>query len=207
MHDNDLEFINREIKELLEEKGIRNWSYILRNKMGVLNAIRTTMEAARKILHSKKMPKTFWTEAVKIAVFVLNRTGSSPISGVFPFKLWYKKNVNMDVFKISGSRVAGHVPKEKELKLDAKNKEGIFVGYSDTVKRYRIYFPYNKKVEILKDVIFLPEKSETPQENSIFIEPEDDQEEAYEEGQVEIQIHKKTRNATGKKQLEAMNHQ
>lgn len=113
----------------------------------------------------------------------------------------------MDVFKIFGSRVAAHIPKEKRLKLDAKNKEGIFVSYSDNVKGYRIYFLYNKKVEILKDVIFLPEKSETPQENSIFIEPEDDQEEAYEEGQVEIQIHKKTRNATGKKQLEAMNHQ
>lgn len=83
--------------------------------------------------------------------------------------------------------MAAHIPKEKRLKLDAKSKEGIFVSYSDNVKGYRIYFPYNKKVEILKDVIFLPKKSEI-QENSIFIEPEDDQEEAYEESQVEIQI-------------------
>lgn len=96
----------------------------------------------------------------------------------------------MGVFKISGSRVAEHVLRMKGLKLDAKSKEGIFqaivIGYSDNVKRYRIYFPYNEKIEILKDVIFLPKKSKALQENSIFIVPKDDQEEAYEEDQVEI---------------------
>lgn len=49
------------------------------------------MKAARTMLHSKKMPKTFWAEAVNTAVFVLNRTGSSPISGVSPFKLWLQE--------------------------------------------------------------------------------------------------------------------
>ena len=39
-----------------------------------------------------------------------------------------------------------HVPKEKRTKLDPLGKKGIFVGYSDTSKTYRIYFPGLKKI-------------------------------------------------------------
>lgn len=53
--------------------------------------------------------------------------------------------------------MAVHIPKERRLKLDAKSKEGIFVGYSENVKGYRIYFQQSKKVEILNDIIFLQE--------------------------------------------------
>jgi hypothetical protein len=45
-------------------------------------------------------------------------------------------------------------PKEKRTKLDPPEQKGIFVGYSDTSKAYRIYIPSHRKVEISRDVTF-----------------------------------------------------
>ena len=47
-----------------------------------------------------------------------------------------------------------HIPKEKRTKLDPSGRKGIFVGYFESSKDYRIYFPGYKKIEISRDVIF-----------------------------------------------------
>ena len=44
-----------------------------------------------------------------------------------------------------------HIPKEKRTKLDLSGRKGIFVGYSESSKAYRIGY---KKIDINKDVKF-----------------------------------------------------
>lgn len=145
--DNGLEFINLELKELLEKKGIRHERscvYSPEQNGRTEREMRTIVEAPRTVLHSKDQDKILWTEAVNSVVFVLNRVGNCPIKGQTPFELWYDKEPNMAIFKEFGSKVAVHIPKEKRRKLDAKSEDAIFVGYSETVKGYRVYFPKKK---------------------------------------------------------------
>ena len=47
-----------------------------------------------------------------------------------------------------------HIPKEKRTKLDPSGKKGIFMGYSESSKAYRIYFLRFKKIDISRDVTF-----------------------------------------------------
>ena len=47
-----------------------------------------------------------------------------------------------------------HVQKEKRTKLNPSRRKGVFVGYNDTSKVYRIYFPGFKNIDISKDVTF-----------------------------------------------------
>ena len=47
-----------------------------------------------------------------------------------------------------------HIPKEKRTKSDPSGKKGIFAGYSERSKAYRIYFPGFKKIEISRGVAF-----------------------------------------------------
>ena len=47
-----------------------------------------------------------------------------------------------------------HIPKEKRPKLDPSRKKGIFVGYSESSKSYKIYFPRFKKIDISRDITF-----------------------------------------------------
>ena len=56
--------------------------------------------------------------------------------------------------RIFGCSVYIHIPKEKSTKLDPLGKTGIFVGYSESSKAYRIYFPGFKKIDISRDVTF-----------------------------------------------------
>ena len=56
--------------------------------------------------------------------------------------------------KIFGCHVYLHVPKEKRSKLDPSGKKGIFVGYSDQSKAYKIYIPGFRKIEVRRIVTF-----------------------------------------------------
>ena len=47
-----------------------------------------------------------------------------------------------------------HILKEKRTKFDPSGKKGIFVGYSESSKAYRIYFSGFKKIDISRDVTF-----------------------------------------------------
>ena len=57
--------------------------------------------------------------------------------------------------RIFGTPVYIPVPKEKRAKLEPFGKKGIFVGYSESSKAYRIYVPGQRYTEFSRDVIFL----------------------------------------------------
>ena len=48
----------------------------------------------------------------------------------------------------------GVLPKEKRTKLEPTTEKGIFVGYSETSKAFRVYIPSSRKVVIRRDVRF-----------------------------------------------------
>jgi hypothetical protein len=56
--------------------------------------------------------------------------------------------------RIFGCLIYIHVPKDKRKKLEPSGKKGIFVGYSESSKAYRIYVPSQQKVETSRDVTF-----------------------------------------------------
>ena len=51
-------------------------------------------------------------------------------------------------FHIFGFLVYSHVPSVKRMKLDPTKKKGIFVGYSEISKSYKIYIPSLRKVKV-----------------------------------------------------------
>nr|CAI5869224.1 unnamed protein product [Callosobruchus analis] len=60
-----------------------------------------------------------------------------------------------------GCKVSDHIPKEKSLKWDEKRIEGTFLGHGEDVKRYRVYFSRRGKVQVVRDMIFLPKVQNT----------------------------------------------
>jgi hypothetical protein len=47
-----------------------------------------------------------------------------------------------------------HIPKDNRNKLDPSGKKGIFVGYCEVSKAFRIYIPGQHHIEISQDVTF-----------------------------------------------------
>jgi hypothetical protein len=64
------------------------------------------------------------------------------------------KKPNVENLRIFGCPVYSHIPKDKRNKLEPSGKKGIFVGYSDLSKAYRIYIPEKHKIEVSRDVTF-----------------------------------------------------
>ncbi|KAJ8884172.1 hypothetical protein PR048_016029 [Dryococelus australis] len=64
------------------------------------------------------------------------------------------------------------MPKEKTFKLDPKNKTGVFLGYDEDVKGYRVFIPLSNTAEVHYAVVFLlPEcKHEVEEQNMDDIE-------------------------------------
>ena len=66
-----------------------------------------------------------------------------------------------------------HIPKEKRTKLDPSRKKGIFVGYSESSKSYRIYFPGFKNIDISRDVTFDEDLAYIKSRKKLAEEPEE----------------------------------
>jgi hypothetical protein len=47
-----------------------------------------------------------------------------------------------------------HIPKEKRNKLEPSGKKGIFVGYYEVSKAFKIYIPGHRHIKISRDVTF-----------------------------------------------------
>lgn len=67
---------------------------------------RTLMNMAQCMLLESKMSKMFWGEAVRAAIYTINRLGSSVLSeNISPADLWYKikvYNENIRTFGCTG---------------------------------------------------------------------------------------------------------
>lgn len=98
---------------------------------------RSILNAARSIIYSSWVPIHLWAEAIAYSVYTLNRVLSSTAE-ITPYESWYKKRPDVSHLRIFGSRTFVHIPESLRKKLDPKSREGIFVGYSETSKAFRV---------------------------------------------------------------------
>ncbi|XP_047033011.1 uncharacterized protein LOC124639612 [Helicoverpa zea] len=101
-----------------------------------------------------------YTKAINTAAYVINRTGKSSVDGKTPYELWSNKTFDINNLKVFGTPVYVHIPKEKRRKWDPKGEKGILVGYGETTKGYRVFFPHMNTVETKRDIIFVKENKE-----------------------------------------------
>jgi transposase InsO family protein len=112
-----------------------------------------TMVATAHALKQRGMLAIYWGEAVMIAVHLLNRSPTKALDSKTPYEAWHgHKPV------VSHLRVFGCLAFAKEVnhvsKLDDRSTPGVFIGYAEGVKAYRILNPATQRVRISWDVVF-----------------------------------------------------
>jgi hypothetical protein len=95
-----------------------------------------------------------WAEAAMVDVYVQNRLSHSALGFKTPEMMFTGKKLEVSHLKIFGCPVFIHIPKEKRNKLEPSGKKGIFVGYCEVSKAFRIYIPGHRHIEISRDVTF-----------------------------------------------------
>ena len=114
-----------------------------------------------------------WAEASRTAVYVHNCTPHIVLENKTLEEVFSGKKPEVSHLRIFGCLVYIHIPKEKRTKLDPSGKKGIFVGYSESLKAYRIYFPGFKKIDISRDVTFDEDIAYNKSRNKPAEEPEE----------------------------------
>nr|KYP38721.1 Retrovirus-related Pol polyprotein from transposon TNT 1-94 [Cajanus cajan] len=105
---------------------------------------RTLLEKARCLLSNDGLTKSFWVEAMNTTCYLVNRSPSTAIGCKTPIEVWSTKPANYSILRISSCHAYYHV---NEGKLEPRSRKGLFMGYGDGVKGYRIWSPSEKTYE------------------------------------------------------------
>ncbi|KAH9734288.1 Integrase catalytic domain-containing protein [Citrus sinensis] len=109
---------------------------------------RSIQEMTRIILNENSLPKYFWAEAVNTACYVLNRVLIRPNLNKTPYELWKNRKPNIGYFKVCGCKCFILNTKDNLGKFNPKFDVGIFLGYSNSSKAYRVY---NKRTLVVEE--------------------------------------------------------
>ncbi|WJX62480.1 hypothetical protein P8452_47472 [Trifolium repens] len=140
--DHGKEFENSRFSEFCADEGIGHEfsSPITPQQNGVVERKnRTLQEAARVMLHAKKLPYYFWAEAMNTACYVHNRVTLRKGTSTTLYEIWKGRKPTVKHFHVFGSKCYILADREQRRKMDPKSDEGIFLGYSLTSRAYRVF--------------------------------------------------------------------
>lgn len=155
------EFTSGEFNEFCKHHGIKRQlttAYTPQQNGVAERKNRTVMNMVRSMLSDKKIPKTFWPEAVNWTIYVLNRCPTLAVKDVTPEEMWSGVKPSVGYFRVFGCMAHVHVPSVRRTKLDDKSFICVLLGVSEESKGYRLYDPIAKKIVVSRDVIFEEEK-------------------------------------------------
>ena len=104
-------------------------------------------------MFSSGLPKKFWGEAVMTAAYLVNRSPSTAIEFLTPEQKWSNKIPDLSNLRVFGCTAYAH---QSEGKLQPRSIKGVFLGYPQGVKGYRIWLKDEQGFKTInsRDVIF-----------------------------------------------------
>ncbi|XP_035843200.1 uncharacterized protein LOC118490096 [Helianthus annuus] len=148
------EFTSKEFNQYCEDQGIERQltaPYTPQQNGVVERRNRTVMEVTRSLLKTMAVPEMFWGEAVRHAMYVLNRVSTKGFKGKTPYEGWkgFKPKLNkLKVFGCVGfiKKVGGHLDK-----LADRSQPLVYFGSESGSKEYRMYNPKQKRICVVRE--------------------------------------------------------
>ena len=107
------------------------------------------MEAVKTMIHDQYLPMHIWVEATRMTVYVHNILSHSSLGFKTPEEMFTGKKPEVSHLKIFGFPVYFHI----------LGKMGIFAGYCEVSKSFKIYIPRVHHMDISRDITFDEEAS------------------------------------------------
>jgi hypothetical protein len=154
--DNGGEFTAAEFTSYCADEGVqRHYStpYSPQQNGVVERFNQTVVWMARALLKQRGMSAVFCGEAVVTTVYILNRSLTKVLNGRTPYEAWHGRKPAVSHLRVFGCLAFG-----KELShignLDDRSTPGVFIGYAEGSKAYRILDPGTQHVCTTRDVVF-----------------------------------------------------
>ena len=111
-------------------------------------------EEARAMMCDQDLRASVLVEAANTTVYVQSRCHHAILDQKTLEEVFISEKSDVGHLRIFGCLVYIYVPKEKRTKMEPSGKKGIFVGYSETSKAYRVYVLGQRQIEVSRDVTF-----------------------------------------------------
>ncbi|GJR57472.1 putative ribonuclease H-like domain-containing protein [Tanacetum coccineum] len=149
--DHRTKFKNHAMNEFCAKKGIKREFSVARTPQQNCVAKRknkTLIEAARTTLADSLLPIPFWVEAVNTACYVLNMVSVTKPQNKTPYELLIGKPPSISFMRPFGCPLTILNTLDPLGKFDGKSDERYLLGYSTTIKAFRVY---NKRTKIVEE--------------------------------------------------------
>ena len=160
--DNGGEYTSNDFDDYCVREGIRREMTVAYNPQqnGVAERKnRSIVGAARAMIHDQGLPLFLWAEACNTAVYLQNMSPHRALGNLTPDEAFTGKKPQVGHLRIFGCVTYSYIPKELRKKMEPTAEKGIFVGYSEISKAYRIYIPALRRVVVRRDVKFEEQKA------------------------------------------------
>jgi hypothetical protein len=154
--DNGGEFTTTEFASYYTDEGVQRHysaSYNPQQNGVIERRNQTVVGMAQDLLKQREMPAVFWGEAVVMTVYILNRSPTKALNGKTPYEAWHGRKPAVSHLRVFSCLAFG-----KELghigKLDDRSTPGVFIGYAEGSKAYRILDPGTQHVHTTRDIVF-----------------------------------------------------
>ena len=154
--DNGGEYTGKEFREVCDKLGITHetTSPHTPEHNGIAERHnRTLQEGALTLRHEADLPGKFWVSAIHTVNFVKNRVLHHKL-GRSPYKAFWNKKSSINWLRTYGCKCWALIPKATRKKGKYKSIEGVFVGYFDDSKAYKVWIPRTHTLIKARDVIF-----------------------------------------------------
>jgi len=180
--DNGGDFVSNAFKTLYDENGTTHQTRVpdTLQQDGVAERLnRALVEMARTMMRNKDVDQDLWADAIKTAVYIKNRVTSRALPvGKTPFEQWTGSKPDVSHMRVFGSICWVVLHKSHiEGTFGDKAAKGVFLGYPDGSKAYKVILNDGKVVKArsvvfaetnVRDVAEVPE--ELPGDKNVEVE-------------------------------------
>ncbi|GJT89234.1 zinc finger, CCHC-type containing protein [Tanacetum coccineum] len=155
------EFTSNEFTKYCKENGIARQltaPYSPQQNGVVERRNRTVLSTTRSMMKAMKLPLTFWAEAVRHAIYILNRVSTRALEDKTPYEALYNRKPNLENLRIFGCTAYAKITIPHLKKLDDRSIPMIYLGVEEGSKACRLYDPKGKRKHVSRDVRFMETK-------------------------------------------------
>jgi Integrase core domain len=148
--DNGTEYVNKNFSDFFKEKRIIHQTTCVNTPQqnGVSERKnRHLLEVTRSLLFQNNVPKSYWSDAVLTAIYLINRLPSAKLNFKSPLEILMGREINLGNLRVFGCTC--FIYTHRPSKLDAGSIKAIFLGYSSEKKGYKCYDTKNHKLYIV----------------------------------------------------------
>ncbi|GKA32285.1 putative RNA-directed DNA polymerase [Tanacetum coccineum] len=124
----------------------------------------------KSITFEAKLPKRFWGKCILTATYIINRLPSKVIDDKTPFELVFNQKPDYENMRVFGCLTYHRKTDIRGDKFKEREKPGVFMGYPQGTKGYKILDIKTGKIIISRDTKFFEEKFLFKGDNLIYEE-------------------------------------